>query len=235
MAALRLPTRRFRGLLHVGDLRKPPPKRSSSWEGPGLSVSLAPDAWREIARVGGCTWVLRRGDRHAGALVDFHALGPRRKAVLVEMAEAQDLGRRATIWQHCVYDDELGDERCSEFATRRAAEAEQADYEEGEVRQGEGFRPSAKLQARWKRRFSRRLPTGDLAREQAILAVLEGQKRWDGVWWADRYDPVGLSAPRGLIFENAQAAYEKCALDGPLDRWRCPPRVATAWERYLGV
>lgn len=60
----------FPSLIHIGSLN-PGDKRGFSHEWQGLSVSLHPDAWEQIARLAGPRWELSvPGNR----FVDFHAL-----------------------------------------------------------------------------------------------------------------------------------------------------------------
>lgn len=195
-----LPVLRKREVWHVGDLSKARRRVSSSLEGSGLSVSEYPEEWTQIARLGGyTTYVLRRRDGQPGVFVNMLRLGQQRVA-LEQLASNEGLLKPARRWRFCWWDeDEV--ERCSIYATRAEAEYERGDeYRDGRVEPVEIFVGTAKLDVLWDMYFTS--PLDDtLASEFATLLLLERTGLYDGAWWNEILDPLGLSAPRGVIFQ----------------------------------
>lgn len=160
-------------------------------EGAGLSVSLHPEEWREIARLGNePLWILTKP---RNKFLDFFRLGKKGLQDLRGWGIQQKLAVSATIYQMCYWDDEYEEERCFEFSTREEAEYE-AEDSEGEIREVPG----------------RAMPTNLLNKVAGfkveptlvddMLAVAYAESvGLDGVWWEETLDPTRLSAPRGVI------------------------------------
>ena len=75
------------------------------------------------------------------------------------------------------------------------------DSEIDGIEEVDGCLPTEKLEAWWERYFAKPLADGSAPVETlAISAILQDEDRFDGLWWYDRYEPEGLSAPRGVIF-----------------------------------
>lgn len=194
-AAVRLPTRTFRELWHVGTM-KPQQKRAGSHEGAGLSVSLHPEEWRRIARghVSGDLWrCVRPGNR----FLDFHKLTKAQRRMIEDWGVAHGFATRASIWRFTYYDDEDEVERYMEFPTREQAEYEADGWgdEDGEsITEVPGGLLPTPL-------FHQRTRTGGDTVDLGLLATLhvEDATDLDGVWWNDILDVGRLSAPRGVI------------------------------------
>lgn len=201
-----------REVFHVGDLSKPAAVRDSSYEGTGLSVSLHPNEWARIARLGGNTYRLIRKDGAAGRFVDMHRLSKRERAELDRLAQQAGWLTDTTVYRVKFYDSEAEEARFFEFASREAAERE-ADGMEDEngdpapVEEVASFAPTDRLLTRWQQRFSGAVEAGDAARNAGWLFALEDTGRYDGSWWNDNLDPSNLSAPRGVIFQNRVAEW----------------------------
>src|SRR3546814_10515345 len=77
--------------------------RGESHEGHGLSVSTDPDAWEEIAKLGGePLWELSRdGNR----FLDAHGLSECHRRKMSDWAESEGLAVRADAWRWSRYDD----------------------------------------------------------------------------------------------------------------------------------
>lgn len=207
MPGAQLPTRELELVYHVGTLR-PEDKGRRSYEGDGLSVSLHPEEWAAIARLGDTIWALHR----AGArFLLAHRLDEDQRAGVISWGAARGWVVHRRGWQISLDDDELGgrvslrcldeDEAAAEEASG-AAEIVACDvlvatplFEDLTVQDGT-IDPYDPLLAAW------------VARTRPEL---------DGVWWDDRYDPAAYSCPRGVI------------APGSLHRWRRQP-LASRWR-----
>ena len=190
----------LRTVYHVGSRRAPTTRPWSSMEGPGLSVTLHPDEWREIAELSGPTWRLRRGDHRAGRFFDMYS--DRRKL----LAQARKSGwiTRGTIYVVSSDDDETGDRRSMWFAYRDEAQAEYEDrvdsgQADATLEEQPGWYATPALNDRWAEAFRSDLDLV-MVEEFAVHQIVEAVMALDGLWWSDRLDPINLSAPRGVIF-----------------------------------
>src|SRR3546814_7378418 len=79
--------------------------RGESHEGHGLSVSTDPDAWEEIAKLGGePLWELSRdGNR----FLDAHGLSECHRRTMSDWAESEGLAVRADAWRSEEHTSEL--------------------------------------------------------------------------------------------------------------------------------
>jgi hypothetical protein len=184
-----LPERSFRVLWHVGTLNASD-KRTGSHEGSGLSVSLHPEEWRLIARghVTGPTW---RCTKPGNRFIDAHRLNDDQRHAVEEWAIHKGLGTRSTTYRIARYDDELDHEYYLPFRSIGEAEAEAADGDEIEEVPGD-FIGTHSLHQRTK--SSSLALSFDLA-----LTAFAEDHGYDGVWWDDRLDVTGFSAPRGVV------------------------------------
>lgn len=189
------PTRSFRKLWHVGSMN-PADKRQGSYEGAGLSVSINPDEWRQIARgaVSGDTWVLTKP---SNAFLNFWKIGKRQWAIIRQWAIDGGWAEAKTQYRVSWWDEELDDTVSFIFDTREEADAESdPEYNTGiEIKEvPTGLTGTAKLASRCHQRTSDSSP-------QDLLATVyaEDVLGLDGVWWNDYLDPDRLSAPRGVI------------------------------------
>jgi hypothetical protein len=188
-----LPTCSFAAgeLYHIGALDPADKGRlGPSHEGNGLSVSIHPDAWEAIARLGGSRWwrLRRAGNR----FLDAHALTAGQRAALAGWAVGEDLARWTPAWRVTWYDEELDEQRA--FA---CADPEEADAEAAEV--GGQVTPATELIATGR---LHQLVGGwqdpGLTWDHALIAYAE-LAGLDGVWFADELSVAALSAPRGVI------------------------------------
>ena len=215
----------FYEVFHVGALTqklRKPKRRSSSYEGPGLSVSLTPVAWEQIARLGGQNlWVVfRRDEQQQGHFVDLtgkkvHQFAPR--AVALGLVVAAPVFR---VWTT----NEDGEREFFEFTSEAEAEAEaEANVDDNnEIEVVQGFRPTAKLQKLWARDFSSKTIPDVLT--VAVLYALDMESEYDGAWWDERLDVERLSAPRGVIFPSKLHEWEARKVD-----WSEAPDAVDTW------
>lgn len=193
----------------MGSPNKPAKKSSSSWEGPGLSVSVHPQAWQSIAKLGGAPLhVLTRKDGKSGSFVDVHAVhkNKRLKQGVIKQAVKDGWLTTTTIWITSRWDDEW-DSYMESTWDNEAEARENYDAEAGDkIKKKTGVAATPKLLARWYENFTSRLDIG-LAFEMGLHAIAE-TSGYDGLWWEDDLDPSRLSAPRGVIFTNKTHAWQ---------------------------
>jgi hypothetical protein len=195
-----LPCRSFRTLWHQGSFN-PSDKgvRGPSYEGAGLSVSVDPDAWEQIARLGGLPrWRLTRADDTPGRFVNFHRLSAAQLAALAQAGSSRGWLERAVRHKVSWADPETNDARFCLFADSERAKDEADDMrqwaEEVSTQVTEMDVATALLEG-----IARQPVSDDLALEMVLTSLVEEVDFLDGVWWADRLDPDALSAPRGCI------------------------------------
>ncbi len=173
--------------------------RTISYEGGELSVSLHPDEWRRIAKLGGKTYELRKpggqfllAGKHAQWASDNGYLAPRTwyEASWYEEDENGEPGRSNLL-----------------FKTHQEAEREVQDYDGASVRKVEGYGFGPKGSNYWRDAFGSDEPRDELAKDFA--SIFRAKNRgYDGVWWDDKLDPLNYSAPRGLIFQDKLPTWE---------------------------
>lgn len=192
---MKLPVKRIAVAKHVGTLDASA-KRRDSMEGAGLSVSLHPDEWREIARglVSGPTWDCRRSDGAKGAFLDVLRLKGAHLAAIEDWAIREGLARRAEIYFMSYEDEELEDTVTWLFETEAEMLAEAEDRDDAETGTQPGLVATEALRAISMGRV-------DLAcvPDMIAIAYAERETDLDGCWWSERLDPDVLSAPRGVI------------------------------------
>lgn len=207
-----IPLVHLASVYHVGSLD--PSRRGSlhgsSQEGPCLSVSLCPEAWTSIARLGGSR--LHEMRRDDAAFLDVLAAmeDPELGGVIVGWAEAEVLVVFREQWKAWRYDDEMEQWGYMLLDTRAEAEEEIDEFSRGpdggpalELRMGYAATPE----------LHRRLgiePFDDAfaldfaamlwARDAAPQLV---GRTLDGVWFREDHAPEHMSAPRGGIFPEA--------------------------------
>ncbi|MFC6046708.1 hypothetical protein ACFPYM_02535 [Methylobacterium hispanicum] len=193
----------LRGVLH-----------RSSQEGPCLSVSLCPESWVGIARLGGSP--LFALERDEAAFLDVLAAlrDPELRDVIVRWAESEGLIALREQYKAWRYDDETEEWSHFLFDARQQAEAEVDEFADGPDG-GPAVEPHMGHVAT--EELARRLGCGpvdslfaiDFA---AILWAREAAPHYlgrtlDGVWFAEDYAPERLSAPRGGIFPEILSAW----------------------------
>ena len=187
---------------HFGNLAATRRKAHASLEGPGLSVSVHPVAWRTIARGGGTQlYALERLDHTAGRFADLTDDSTRE--TLLESAVDAGLLKPATLYRVWTADED--GLRYMVFSAKNQAQREYDDVaefdEEARLEEVRGYVATPKL-----RRWYARIFTGTLdpllAVDMALLYVLETSSDVDGAWWNEELDPAALSAPRGVIFQT---------------------------------
>ncbi len=207
-----LPKTSFEVLYHVGTMDAAQKNAAfESLEGDGLSVSLHPEEWREIAELGNSpTWVLTKAGNQ---FLDFHSLDDDQRAQIREWGIAEGWLEPARLWEVSYYDDECEDRRLFVFDNEGEArdEYDGCDPEsEPQLVEKDGAVATSKLSER----VAMKRIDPSLGEELAVVVFAEDVAGLDGVWWEDTYDPSGLSCPRGVISVAALPGFRIERADG---------------------
>jgi hypothetical protein len=186
-----LPVVALEAVVHIGSMNAAA-KGPFSYEGSGLSVSLDPETWEEIAELGGCEWWRLR--RVGGTFLSFYELSEEQREHVREYGLATGLVERAVKYTHTYYDSELDDDVYTLHDSYEAACDEVVDEDVGVIASCEVVTSTAKM-----RKLLGGMDSGESAFEHLLcLYVSTTFPGVDGIWWADDYGH--LSAPRGVIF-----------------------------------
>jgi hypothetical protein len=192
-----LPIIKIKKVYHVGDMDIKD-KSKFSLEGSGLSVSLHPDEWRKIARLGSRDLYLLSNS--GGLFVDGNKLDSREKSDIISWGLESGYIDQKETYKVCWYDDELEDDVCMEFPTYDEAKEEAGDEEDGktiEVNKS-GVLPTSNLISSSMQGRIEPSQTFDLL----LTIFVESMTNFDGIWWDDYLDVSKYSAPRGVIFNS---------------------------------
>jgi hypothetical protein len=208
-----IPTIKLAGLTHVGQLDLSL-KRSWSLEGQGLSVSQNPEAWEEIARLGGNpTWSL---PMEKAIFLDYHALTAEQKTAISEFGVEAGYIEIVPGFEVTWWDDEDEMDRCAVFLTIEEALLETDGYqtEDGDDPQVTGTAqmiatatfpdPTVKEGETGVDQILATVWVSELAAERAGIWWADDLA---GVWWDDDLDVDRLSAPRGVIVPSKIARW----------------------------
>ena len=177
-----------------------------------LSVSLHPEDWSSIARLGGSPlWSMSR----PGSLwLDVLALEPHSRAEIESWAEQAGYVEPSTHWR-AWFSDEEGNWSFMRCDSLEAADREIDNPEdEGPCPDGsridleEGYR----LTERGMRELERWQEASDAQDGMIILyardVLAPAEPRLAGLWWDETYDPGALSCPRGGILPARLSEFE---------------------------
>lgn len=193
-------------LYHIGSMRvEDRGSRGESLEGHMLSVSTCPQAWSEIARLGGGP--LHRLSKPGGALfLDVAAASqdPAIRGVIVRWALDRGLVEPKMLWKAWSWNEDAEEWNYSLHPSKAKAgeEINEEDREsngpdgKGCVRRVNVLVGTAELADRVN---IGNLSCTDAFEFAAAIWVEDTQPQIDGLWWEERYAPDLLSAPRGGI------------------------------------
>lgn len=188
----------FDEVFHVGDL-DPSGRKAESYEGSGLSISIHPDEWARIARLGSPSrWQVTRPDGSPLKFAAWHDVPDADRDSLRQWAAEQGWVEERKVYQVSWFDDELDDTMTTDFTDRDDAEAE-ADAMDVDVETVTVWRATTAFP-------EGRIPS-NVDPTDALLAVWVRQQRpdLDGVWWDDTYNPAALSCPRGVLVHSLES------------------------------
>lgn len=209
-AALALPTAATAPLVsmdtvtHIGTLNAGDKGiRGDSYEGTGLSFSIHPEEWEQIARLGGQPWW--ETDLSGEPLLDGHAFLDQHAEALAAWGEAEGWLARGQMFEARWFDDELEQEVALRVPTREEALAEVEDRvddpETAVTLVDPCWLATPKLDVAMGR-TPREQPEGDAQVLQDVATVWARAQGLTGVWWEDELDEWAYSAPRGVVFED---------------------------------
>ena len=178
----------FDKVWHVG--RYPAPRssgpRTINYEGNGLSVSVHPQDWAQIAELDSFRVIeLQRTDGQPIRLLNAYGAQDEINAWAISSGLA--IRGKEFIADHCA------------FLTREFAQKNRPPG--GRIIEKDALLPSVRLDTILRTRY-------DLGNREQAHPVFQGEiaARYsatlpdvDGTWWAHKFDPEGLSAPSGLI------------------------------------
>lgn len=207
-------------VFHLGSMQrtdKGSTHNANSLEGSGLSVSVHPRAWQQIARLGGNPCWSLSSEVGRVRFLDAHALAPVHLEKMYQWALEVALVRATELavltW---VVNDECGesprqtmfDLNCNGAAGRQ----EQWDRAQEELEECLAGDESASLQVKsgygatdlLAVKSGHRSKVPPLLVQDLVLAVysnevLSSELGVHGVWWADELDVGAFSAPRGVV------------------------------------
>lgn len=190
---------------HVGYLD--PARRGenspASYEGKCLSVSLVPEVWRNIAKLGAApVFELQCAPGHV--FVDVMDMSDQHWDVVMRWAVDAGLTTRALVYKVSWQDEEAGDRRYSLFGDPEEAREELLEHEDDAAAIEEfcGYLGTPKLDARIGFRVDLMI-VKDMSLTLFAEDVLFGRSGVAGLWWREELDEMALSAPRGAIHDRA--------------------------------
>ena len=185
-------------------MRNPPRGRRKSYEGNALSVSLCPEAWTSIARLGGRP--TKQLVKPGGEFVHARVLPEEAKNQIRTWARETGILDTATIWHVPMFDEDGESDGYMEFLDESKAQAKFNSYY-GDSEEFEDRSEMPSLTQRPDYVATQKLldvvnvdgpVLGRSAFDFALMAWVYNTDL-DGVWWDENYDPISLSAPRGAI------------------------------------
>lgn len=201
-------TTQFSVLYHIGTLN-PKDKykvHTQSQEGHGLSVSQCPDAWREIARLGGNP--LWRLSRDGNAFLDYHRLTDEERQVILNWGLESGWVALKEVWVASYYDEEVEDTRFFYVRSREQALAELDCESEDDFDAGQSIRQDTVPTASTRLNDYIGFKVDDVEVPDLLaLAYADHELHLDGVFWEDILDPHSLSAPRAVIFPEKLSSW----------------------------
>jgi len=206
-----LPRIALNKVFHIGTLDPADLGRNSgqsSLEGMCLSVSLCPNAWQEIASLGG--YPLHVLCKEGATFIDVQetrnlGLMP----AVIQWGVERGLAVETELWRAWQYDEEAGEWTWSLFETKEDA-AEELEFFLGEGEElsapsgHEAVEPMMVPVAtrQLQETTGMALRRSDDASDALLLAYGMLETDADGVWWNEEFRPEQLSAPRGGIFPD---------------------------------
>lgn len=180
-------------LTHIGTLNIDD-KKDQSYEGDGLSVSVNPKEWSKIAQLGGKEFILKKSN---AKFAEFHSM---------ESKQLNNWGVENNFIEPCklfrvqYFDDELDRDVYSDYLTKEKAmeELECMGIEEDDLIIVDKYKPTQKMIDELS------VSTDHMGYDRHLfgLYIQINHSDYDGVWFADKLDVYGYSAPAGMIFKD---------------------------------
>lgn len=204
---MKIPIHKFKMLYHVGELDAQPLVNSrSSYEGPCLSVSEVPNAWRAIARLGDAPlWKLTKNENQ---FLNMHRMSKALKEAVLQWGTETGLTENREGWVTELSssdEDGMPYTRLSLSATYEMAVRDfGADGDDDVSARYTLMMPFAteKLSI-----YARQKVDLMLATDMLTLAYAEQVLGLDGVFWDEELDVLAYSAPRAGIFPRKLSSW----------------------------
>lgn len=225
---MHVPIRNLPVVYHLGtlDAADRGKQHTVSQEGAGLSVSVTPSAWEDIARLGGSR--LNRMTRQDALFVDLNAMDDMLLSTIQGWARGAGLVEISPSWRLHEWDEETEEWRHWNFSSQEAALAQLSE----EPAPGEAEDEFLERLAE-----ERGIPGGDIIQQVPLWTLTEagslrargfgrGEDATDmavmfwaedvlvktmpgvvGVWWDHDLDPSCLSAPKGAILPSKVTSF----------------------------
>lgn len=181
-----LPVTSIERVWHVGDMDLSS-KSSFSLEGNGLSVSQHPDAWEQIAQLGGAPWWALC--KPSASFCDAIELSTEQQAEITRWGIESGWVELVDRFRVSYFDEELEDEVY--YYTSDATDADEGE----EVAAVQVISPTPSMTTRLSVHCDADVGCFDLL----LSLYVEDETDLDGIWWYEELDPARYSAPRGVI------------------------------------
>jgi hypothetical protein len=194
---MHVPTKTFKTLFHIGDLTAQPAVGSrSSLEGPCLSVSQVPNAWRTIAQLGAAPlWEL---SKEGNTFLNVLRMSKPLKKAVVQWGCKKGFVQERLGWITEFYDEE-GEIRISHSESQEKAVA---DWGEGEDEIAKRYSQLMAFATEKLEAYVRQKVELSLVTDMLTIAYAEQVLNLDGLYWGEILDVCALSAPRAGIFPS---------------------------------
>lgn len=192
-------------LYHVGsmDISK---RKNNSYEGRGLSISTAPDAWRSINR-GNTTGDTYQLIKPNNSFIDMHKISKKQFKKLYAWGIDNGYLKNTTVYTYTYYDDEMDQDLSHEFVSYekllKELDIDEDEYTEkleyGEIEvNNDGVVITDKFKT----------TTGSDHLDLIVsIYAQENKLDIDGLYWRDKLDIRKYSAPRGVIFDDKLSSW----------------------------
>lgn len=196
---------------HVGTFDLKHKTVHASLEAFCLSVSLHPEDWKSIARIGGVpTWDLARDD---SKWLDVSSLSDAQTAAIEKWGVDAGCAKPAMIYLAHYLDSETESPLFFQMDSLEAAEYEIEDLENGYVTCVEGLKLTDQGMQALERWQDCKNATDGLYILWADQVLSRAHQSVVGLWWDETYAPLALSCPRGGILPSKIDEFERTLQD----------------------
>jgi len=192
-------TLNLKNVYHIGTLNIED-RTNHNFEGKGVSVSVNPREWQAIARgqLSGRSYLFLKENAKFAVLDD---------EVLIDIKQwalKKNYITFSNIYGYEYFDDDIGRELCNVYKTLE--EAQEEDLEEDDLKILSVSLPTKEL-----KNIMKPVDVSEINPFQSLfgLYIQEKLPDYDGVWFDAELDPLGMTAPAGLIFDNKFKMWDK--------------------------
>jgi hypothetical protein len=190
-------------VFHVGTLQVDDKDRQNkpSLEAFCVSVSLHPEEWMAVARIGGApTWAL---ERPGSAWLDVLALSKAQEAAIIDWGVAEGYAAPTTLWRSWFYDSEADCMGYMQWNDEISANNEiDEDDEASFIDSVDSHRLTPEGMALLERWRDDKTCLDGLTILWADRVLAPQLPELAGLWWDEDYDIMFLSCPRGGVLPS---------------------------------